>query len=45
MGKQIIFLIKVMSGGGAERVVSLLSKAIAQKGMQDKTTFYLYLSL
>ena len=34
MGKQIIFLIKVMSGGGAERVVSLLSKAVAQKGMQ-----------
>lgn len=34
MGKQIIFLIKVMSGGGAERVVSLLSKAIAQKGIQ-----------
>ena len=30
--KKIIFLIKVMCGGGAERVISLLSKAMIQKG-------------
>ncbi len=30
--KEIIFLIKVMSGGGAERVVSLLSSAAVEKG-------------
>ena len=30
--KEIVFLIKVMSGGGAERVVSLLSKAVAEQG-------------
>ena len=27
MSKEIIFLIKVMQGGGAERVISLLSSA------------------
>lgn len=32
--KGIVFLIKVMSGGGAERVVSLLSNAVAQKGFE-----------
>lgn len=32
--KEIVFLIKVMSGGGAERVVSLLSKAVVEKGYQ-----------
>ena len=32
MQKEIIFLIKVMQGGGAERVVSLLSRAAAEKG-------------
>ncbi len=32
MKKQIVFLIKVMNGGGAERVVSLLSKAFADAG-------------
>lgn len=31
---QIVFLIKVMNGGGAERVVSLLSKAFAEQGKQ-----------
>ena len=30
--KEITFLIKVMNGGGAERVVSLLIKAMVQKG-------------
>lgn len=30
--KEITFLIKVMHGGGAERVVSLLTKAMVQKG-------------
>ena len=34
MNKQIVFLIKVMNGGGAERVVSLLSKAFAEQGKQ-----------
>ncbi len=37
--KEIVFLIKVMNGGGAERVVSLLSKAVAEKGF--KTTLIL----
>ena len=37
--KEIVFLIKVMNGGGAERVVSLLSSAVAQKGY--KTTLIL----
>ncbi len=37
--KEIVFLIKVMSGGGAERVVSLLSDAVAKKGF--KTTLIL----
>ncbi len=32
--KEIVFLIKVMSGGGAERVVSLLSSAVAKKGFK-----------
>ncbi len=32
MNKEIIFIIKVMLGGGAERVVSLLSRAAAEKG-------------
>ncbi len=32
MQKEIVFLIKVMQGGGAERVVSLLSRAAAEKG-------------
>lgn len=32
MNKEIIFLIKVMHGGGAERVISLLSRAAAEKG-------------
>ena len=32
MKNKIIFLIKVMYGGGAERVVSLLSRAAAEKG-------------
>lgn len=32
MNKEIVFLIKVMQGGGAERVVSLLSRAAAEKG-------------
>lgn len=34
MKNQIVFLIKVMNGGGAERVVSLLSKALADRGKQ-----------
>lgn len=37
--KEIVFLIKVMNGGGAERVVSLLSSAVVQKGF--KTTLIL----
>lgn len=37
--KEIVFLIKVMSGGGAERVVSLLSSAVEKKGF--KTTLIL----
>ncbi len=32
MKKQIVFLIKVMNGGGAERVVSLLTRAMAERG-------------
>ena len=32
--KEIVFLIKCMSGGGAERVVSLLSRAVVQKGFE-----------
>ncbi len=32
MNKQIVFLIKVMNGGGAERVVSLLTRAMAERG-------------
>ena len=32
MNKEIIFIIKVMHGGGAERVISLLSHAAAEKG-------------
>lgn len=32
MKKEIIFLMKVMNGGGAERVISLLSGAVAQRG-------------
>ncbi len=32
MNKEIIFIIKVMLGGGAERVVTLLSNAAAEKG-------------
>jgi len=32
MNKEIVFLIKVMHGGGAERVVSILSHAAAEKG-------------
>lgn len=32
MSKEIIFIIKVMHGGGAERVISLLSHAAAEKG-------------
>lgn len=32
MNKEVIFIIKVMLGGGAERVVSLLSHASAEKG-------------
>ncbi len=32
MKKEIVFLIKVMSGGGAERVISLLSGAVVEKG-------------
>lgn len=36
---EIVFLIKVMNGGGAERVVSLLSSAVAKKGF--KTTLIL----
>lgn len=32
MPKELIFVIKVMNGGGAERVVSLLSRAAAEKG-------------
>lgn len=34
MEKKIIFLIKVMLGGGAERVVSVLSKAWIERGYQ-----------
>lgn len=34
MKKQIVFLIKVMNGGGAERVVSLISKAVADRDCQ-----------
>lgn len=30
--KELVFLIKVMSGGGAERVISVLSKALIEKG-------------
>ena len=30
--KEIIFAIKVMSGGGAERVISLLSSSMVDKG-------------
>ncbi|MBE6820935.1 MAG: glycosyltransferase family 4 protein [Ruminococcaceae bacterium] len=30
--KEIVFLIKVMCGGGAERVITLLSNAMVQKG-------------
>lgn len=37
--REVVFLIKCMSGGGAERVVSLLSDAVAQKGF--KTTIIL----
>ncbi len=37
--KEIVFLIKVMSGGGAERVVSLLSDAVCKKDF--KTTIIL----
>ena len=37
--KEIVFLIKVMNGGGAERVVSLLSSTVAEKGF--KTTLIL----
>ncbi len=32
MKKEIVFLIKNMSGGGAERVISILSKATADRG-------------
>ena len=32
MKKEIVFIIKVMLGGGAERVISLLSRAAADKG-------------
>ncbi len=32
MNKEIVFLIKVMSGGGAERVISLLSRAAVRNG-------------
>ncbi len=32
--KEIVFLIKCMSGGGAERVVSLLSSAVTEKGFE-----------
>ena len=32
MSKEIIFLIKVMHGGGAERVISLLSRGAVEKG-------------
>ena len=32
MPKEIIFVMKVMSGGGAERVISLLSRAAGEKG-------------
>ena len=32
MSREITFLIKVMSGGGAERVISLLTDAFARKG-------------
>ena len=32
MNREIIFIIKVMLGGGAERVVSLLSRASSEKG-------------
>ena len=32
MPKKLIFVMKVMNGGGAERVISLLSRAAAQKG-------------
>ena len=32
MNKEIIFIIKVMLGGGAERVVTLLSNAATEKG-------------
>ena len=32
MAKELIFVMKVMNGGGAERVVSLLSRAAAEKG-------------
>ena len=31
-GKEIVFLIKVMCGGGAERVISLLSRAAVERG-------------
>ncbi len=31
--KEIAFIIKVMLGGGAERVISLLSKAVAERGL------------
>lgn len=31
MKKEIVFLIKVMNGGGAERVISLLSGAVAER--------------
>lgn len=32
MNKEIVFLIKVMLGGGAERVISLLSRAASENG-------------
>ena len=32
MSKELVFVMKVMNGGGAERVVSLLSRAAAEKG-------------
>ena len=32
MNREITFLIKVMNGGGAERVISLLSRAAVERG-------------
>ena len=41
MNKKIIFVIKVMSGGGAERVISILSHALVEKKFEGSLPAFL----